>query len=182
MVNFEDLKTPKKNTWCPQCGNFGILIAFKQALIELNLENRAKVIEVIRKMRPRLVLVPYWSDRHPDHVAAAQLIKKAIFDPGLAVGLSKTLVCRFLTFKYPMMPKAFAFQMVERQVGTHAIALRPRATSSQLGVAARLALLPKRVEGPPDYLCGDARNVGADAPSGACAILPHALRTSTGIL
>jgi bacillithiol biosynthesis deacetylase BshB1 len=52
--------------------------------IELNLENRAKVIDIIRKMRPRLVLVPYWSDRHPDHVAAAQLIKKAIFDSGLA--------------------------------------------------------------------------------------------------
>jgi 2-oxoglutarate ferredoxin oxidoreductase subunit beta len=38
MVSFEDLKTPKKNTWCPRCGNFGILIAFKQALTKLNLE------------------------------------------------------------------------------------------------------------------------------------------------
>ncbi len=38
MVTLEDLKTPKKNTWCPGCGNFGILMAFKKALIELGLE------------------------------------------------------------------------------------------------------------------------------------------------
>jgi bacillithiol biosynthesis deacetylase BshB1 len=52
--------------------------------IELNLDNRMKVIDVIRKMQPQLVLIPYWSDRHPDHVAAAQLIKAALFYAGLA--------------------------------------------------------------------------------------------------
>ncbi len=38
MVTLEDLKTPKRNTWCPGCGNFGILMAFKKALMELGLE------------------------------------------------------------------------------------------------------------------------------------------------
>jgi 2-oxoglutarate ferredoxin oxidoreductase subunit beta len=38
MVTLEDLKTPAKNTWCPGCGNFGILMAFKKALIQLDLE------------------------------------------------------------------------------------------------------------------------------------------------
>jgi 2-oxoglutarate ferredoxin oxidoreductase subunit beta len=38
MVTLDDLKTPKKNTWCPGCGNFGILMAFKKALIQLALE------------------------------------------------------------------------------------------------------------------------------------------------
>jgi len=38
MVTLGDLKTPKTNTWCPGCGNFGILMAFKKALIELGLE------------------------------------------------------------------------------------------------------------------------------------------------
>ena len=44
MVSLEDLKTPKKNTWCPRCGNFGILMAFKKALIELGLEREDAVL------------------------------------------------------------------------------------------------------------------------------------------
>lgn len=38
MVTLEDLKTPKTNTWCPGCGNFGILMAFKKALLELGIQ------------------------------------------------------------------------------------------------------------------------------------------------
>jgi 2-oxoglutarate ferredoxin oxidoreductase subunit beta len=37
LVTLEDLKTTKTNTWCPGCGNFGILMAFKKALIELGI-------------------------------------------------------------------------------------------------------------------------------------------------
>jgi len=44
MVTFEELKTSKKNTWCPRCGNFGILMAFKRALIELNLKRDQVVL------------------------------------------------------------------------------------------------------------------------------------------
>jgi len=44
MVTLEDLKTPKTNTWCPGCGNFGILMAFKKALIELGLEREDAVL------------------------------------------------------------------------------------------------------------------------------------------
>jgi 2-oxoglutarate ferredoxin oxidoreductase subunit beta len=44
MITLQDLKTPKKNTWCPGCGNFGILMAFKKALIELNLEREETIL------------------------------------------------------------------------------------------------------------------------------------------
>jgi 2-oxoglutarate ferredoxin oxidoreductase subunit beta len=37
LVTLADLKTPKDNTWCPRCGNFGILMAFKKALVQLNI-------------------------------------------------------------------------------------------------------------------------------------------------
>jgi len=37
----------------------------------------------IRRARPRAVAVPYWSDRHPDHVAASQLLTEAAFNAGL---------------------------------------------------------------------------------------------------
>jgi 2-oxoglutarate ferredoxin oxidoreductase subunit beta len=38
MTSIADLQTPHKNTWCPGCGNFGILMAFKRAIVELGLE------------------------------------------------------------------------------------------------------------------------------------------------
>jgi len=42
-------------------------------------ENRNRVAEVIRAVRPELLFVPYWEDAHPDHVAAASLCEAARF-------------------------------------------------------------------------------------------------------
>ncbi len=44
MVSMKDLDTSHKNTWCPGCGNFGILSAFKGAFAELNLEREQVVV------------------------------------------------------------------------------------------------------------------------------------------
>ena len=41
------------------------------------------VASLVRQTRPRVVAVPYWSDRHPDHVAASHLLTEAIFSAGL---------------------------------------------------------------------------------------------------
>jgi 2-oxoglutarate ferredoxin oxidoreductase subunit beta len=43
MVLLKDLNTSSHVTWCPGCGNFGILSAFKGALIELGLEKEQVV-------------------------------------------------------------------------------------------------------------------------------------------
>jgi bacillithiol biosynthesis deacetylase BshB1 len=45
--------------------------------------HEATIIQLIRQTRPRIVLVPYWQDRHPDHVAAAQCIQRAVFFAGV---------------------------------------------------------------------------------------------------
>jgi bacillithiol biosynthesis deacetylase BshB1 len=39
--------------------------------------------QTIREARPRTVAVPYWSDRHPDHVAASQVLTEAAFNARL---------------------------------------------------------------------------------------------------
>jgi len=39
----------------------------------------AKVVEVLRRLKPELVLAPWRQDRHPDHVAASHLIERALF-------------------------------------------------------------------------------------------------------
>lgn len=38
---------------------------------------------LIRAARPRTVVLPHWSDRHPDHLAASQLLTEAVFSSGL---------------------------------------------------------------------------------------------------
>jgi N-acetylglucosamine malate deacetylase 1 len=40
-------------------------------------------VTFIRRHRPRVVAVPYWSDRHPDHGAASGLLTEAVFNAGL---------------------------------------------------------------------------------------------------
>ena len=42
-----------------------------------------QVVELLRRHRPRTIAVPYWSDRHPDHVAASHLLTEAAFNAGL---------------------------------------------------------------------------------------------------
>jgi bacillithiol biosynthesis deacetylase BshB1 len=42
-----------------------------------------EVAGLVRRARPRVVAIPYWSDRHPDHVAASHLLTEAVFSAGL---------------------------------------------------------------------------------------------------
>lgn len=44
---------------------------------------REPVIALIRSCRPRVVLAPYWEDRHPDHGAAGRLLRDACFFAGV---------------------------------------------------------------------------------------------------
>jgi bacillithiol biosynthesis deacetylase BshB1 len=46
-------------------------------------EHLAQAAAFIRCHRPRVVAVPYWSDRHPDHVAASAVLTEAVFNGGL---------------------------------------------------------------------------------------------------
>lgn len=39
----------------------------------------ARVVEVIRRLRPELVLVPWQHERHPDHEATSALVTRALF-------------------------------------------------------------------------------------------------------
>ena len=51
--------------------------------IEINKKNLEKIINVIRRLTPKIVFAPYFNDRHPDHIQASKLIKDAMFKTGL---------------------------------------------------------------------------------------------------
>ena len=42
-----------------------------------------EAVNIIRRHRPRTVAIPYWRDRHPDHVAASHVLRIAAFRSGL---------------------------------------------------------------------------------------------------
>jgi bacillithiol biosynthesis deacetylase BshB1 len=46
-------------------------------------EHVRSVAGLVRRARPRVVALPYWTDRHPDHVAASTLTTEGVFSAGL---------------------------------------------------------------------------------------------------
>ena len=65
-------------------------VGWRQALdlpdgaVENTLENRLKIVHVLRLVRPRVVILPYWQARHPDHATTATLGYEACFLSGLS--------------------------------------------------------------------------------------------------
>ena len=64
-------------------------VGWRQALslpdgaVENTIENRIQIARVLREVRPRVVILPYWQARHPDHAAAGALGYDACFLAGL---------------------------------------------------------------------------------------------------
>jgi len=46
-------------------------------------DHARSIASLVRRARPRAVAVPYWADRHPDHVAASELLTNGVFNAGL---------------------------------------------------------------------------------------------------
>jgi bacillithiol biosynthesis deacetylase BshB1 len=65
-------------------------VAHREALdlpdgnVQNTYENRLKIAGVLRRLRPRVVILPYWQGRHPDHYTSATLGYEACFVSGLA--------------------------------------------------------------------------------------------------
>jgi bacillithiol biosynthesis deacetylase BshB1 len=65
-------------------------VGWRQALdlpdgaVENTLEDRIKIASVLRRLRPRVVILPYWQARHPDHAIVAALGYEACFLSGLS--------------------------------------------------------------------------------------------------
>jgi bacillithiol biosynthesis deacetylase BshB1 len=65
-------------------------VAHREALdlpdgnVENTQANRLKIAAVLRRLRPRVVILPYWQGRHPDHYTTATLGYEACFAAGLS--------------------------------------------------------------------------------------------------
>lgn len=65
-------------------------VSFREALdipdgrVENTWENRLKIARIIRQQKPRVVVLPYWKGRHPDHYTCSALGYEACFLAGLS--------------------------------------------------------------------------------------------------
>lgn len=46
-------------------------------------EQKDPLVEAIRRLRPRVVVLPHWEQRHPDHAAASRIVYDGCFLAGL---------------------------------------------------------------------------------------------------
>jgi bacillithiol biosynthesis deacetylase BshB1 len=58
-------------------------LRWPDARLENTIGSRMTMSGVIRRLRPRVVILPYWTGRHPDHYRAAEIGYEACFLAGL---------------------------------------------------------------------------------------------------
>src|SRR5436190_213342 len=58
--------------------------ATRDAYVQNDESSRKKIVELIRELRPRVVILPYPVGRHPDHRIASELARDACYLAGLA--------------------------------------------------------------------------------------------------
>jgi bacillithiol biosynthesis deacetylase BshB1 len=64
-------------------------------------------VDIIRRHRPRSIAIPYWDDRHPDHVAASHVLRTAVFRSGLR---------RYATDDDPWRPEWLCYYFINDSV------------------------------------------------------------------
>ena len=78
---------------------------------------RLKVIRMVRKYCPRIVLTHHWDDKHPDHVNTSRLVAEAVHHSGLAkikTGQARYRPPTLLYFKLPTnVPPSFVVDITE---------------------------------------------------------------------
>jgi len=62
-------------------------LGLPDARVQVDLESLEKVTSAIRRWRPKIVLSPCLQDRHPDHIACAELIRRAYYGATIEKGL-----------------------------------------------------------------------------------------------
>lgn len=65
------------------CASWRGALDIPDGRVENTFENRIKIARVIREQRPRVVILPYWKGRHPDHYTCSTLGYEACFLAGL---------------------------------------------------------------------------------------------------
>jgi len=58
-------------------------LGLPDANVQFKREDALKIVQLLRKYRPHLVILPYWEQRHPDHYHCYRVAKEACYLAGL---------------------------------------------------------------------------------------------------
>lgn len=61
-----------------------IALDLGDGVLENDAESRRQVIELIRRLRPIIILTHHWEDLHPDHAAVGQILRSVMYPAGFA--------------------------------------------------------------------------------------------------
>jgi len=78
-VRLQEAETAARRLLLTWRGN----LALPDARLENTLACRLTLMSEIRRLRPRVVILPYWDGRHPDHYRAAEIGYEACFLAGV---------------------------------------------------------------------------------------------------
>lgn len=59
-------------------------MGFSEGSLAPNQQNTYRLVSLIRRTKPYIIIAPYWKDRHPDHEDASRLVKSACFWSGVS--------------------------------------------------------------------------------------------------
>jgi bacillithiol biosynthesis deacetylase BshB1 len=65
------------------CARWRVNLRLPDRAVGTSPDHARAVAGLVRRARPRAVAVPYWTDRHPDHVGSSEMLVEAIFNAGL---------------------------------------------------------------------------------------------------
>ncbi len=130
--------------------------------VENSWENRLKVARVICEQRPRVVILPYWEGRHPDHYTASKLGYEACFLAGLGkLDIERALSTQQSAFSH--VASAVASVVAGEKQTSAAEAARARHATGTTGSRA----LPDRGDG------GRGDGAECSVASDAKSLAPH---------
>jgi bacillithiol biosynthesis deacetylase BshB1 len=55
------------------------ILGWPDAAVETDYENALHIAQILKELRPRLVLTPHFDDRHPDHAAVPRLVERSAY-------------------------------------------------------------------------------------------------------
>lgn len=58
-------------------------LGLPDGVLDSSPEAKRQIVRAVRRFRPRIALLPFWEDRHPDHAHASSLVYDALFLSGL---------------------------------------------------------------------------------------------------
>lgn len=96
-----------------------INLGMRDGFIQINEENLYKMVQVIRKFRPKIILIHPWFERHPDHENLHKLFRDAMFKCGLKkfetrengkmqdIFRTRRIFCYQQAYQFPKTPDFF---------------------------------------------------------------------------